>query len=180
MAGELHETCGQSIAASFGPAERKLPPDRTALDVDDAEFAAAQFIDDRRHRHDGHGVAVAHETLDALGTAQLHHYTQRSESYIRRREVFRNHFEGSRTAFTQHQGHRLQLRERNLVATAVPTFRRSDQHQFVGNERFVMEPRMPGAAFDQPQIGIVTREGRLDLLAVARTRAKPSPRETGP
>jgi|GEM_PF-6165326 len=31
-----------------------------------------------------------------------------------------------------------------------------------------MEPRMPGAAFDQPQIGIVTCEGRLDLLAVAR------------
>lgn len=78
MAGELHETCGQGIAASFGPAERKLPPDRTALDVDDAEFAAAQLIDDRCHRHDGHGVAVAHETLDALGTAQLH--TTRSEA----------------------------------------------------------------------------------------------------
>ena len=105
--GRTPRNCGQGIAASFGPAERKLPPDRTALDVDDAELAAAQLIDDRRHRHDGHGVAVAHETLDALGTAQLHHYTQRSESYIRRREVFRNHFEGSRTAFAQHQGHRL-------------------------------------------------------------------------
>ena len=35
-------------------------------------------------------------------------------------------------AFAQHQGHRLQLRERNLVAAAVPAFRGSDQHQFVG------------------------------------------------
>ena len=78
MAGELHETCGQGIAASFGPAERKLPPDRTALDVDDAELAAAQLIDDRRHRHDGHGVAVAHETLDALGTASC--ITTRNEA----------------------------------------------------------------------------------------------------
>lgn len=78
MAGELHETCGQGIAASFGPAERKLPPDRTALDVDDAKLAAAQLINDRRHRHDGHGVAVAHETLDALGTAQC--ITTRNEA----------------------------------------------------------------------------------------------------
>ena len=76
MAGELHETCGQGIAASFGPAERKLPPDRTALDVDDAKLAAAQLIDDRCHRHDGHGVAVADESLDPLGRAQPHDHVE--------------------------------------------------------------------------------------------------------
>ena len=43
--GTSTKRCGQGIAASFGPAERKLPPDRTALDVDDAELAAAQLIE---------------------------------------------------------------------------------------------------------------------------------------
>ena len=178
-AGEVDELPGKGGGRRLGVDEREVAAHGQVLPVDDPQHAAAQAVDDRDDRDDGHRVAVADEGLDPFGRAEPHDHVQLREADARRGEGRGDDLERAGPLLAQDERDVPQGVGRERFGAGVFAARAGDEDQFVVCEERVVEPLPAAHALDDAQVDGVLLERVFDLAAVAREHRNADAREAG-